>query len=422
MALVLSEMRLLLGAAVVLHSVLSWPSIAVRYTDVHPWILGRIPFRQALRLESEDSWLSRKHPEYQIVKLFRKEVPENARVLAMAGVPESYIRPDVLVSYQSATGEKLADIFFAAFTADYQPRSAEWVRFAPRQVRKIRVYQTREWKMEWTIAEMRIYSGGHELPRRPEWRLTANPNPWDIQLAFDNLPVTRWRCGELARPGMWVEVDFGGPQTVDAVELESPTDSGGRDLRVEGADAAGHWSVLSDKRTIEWLSPPQFMGRGAVRELKWRGIDYLFLREGRYGYPEVAENPDAWGLTEVGSANGGHLYRLDAGLPLFEAPQAGTLRRAREVSGIFAVGQARSVRQALSPMPLSFPNLEKARSPQWGRHFACGGLVARQGGLKSPADSSPPHTSSKTKWHWALNSPFTRLEPAFPARPSGSSQ
>ena len=317
-ALVLSDMRLLLGAAVVLHAILSWPSVAVHYTDVHPWILGRIPFRQALRLETEDSWLWRKQPEYKVVKLFDKEVPPNARVLSMTGLPESYIRSDVLVNYQSAAGERLADMFFGAFTADYQPRSAEWVRFAPRSVQKIRVYQTRAWKMEWTIAEMRLFSGGRELRRGPEWRLTANPYPWDIQLAFDNSPVTRWRCGEPTRPGMWVEVDFGRPQMVDAVELESPTDSGHRDLRVEGADANDHWTVLSSTRTIEWLNPPQFMGKAAMREMKWRGIDYLFLREGDYGYPEVAENPAAWGLTEVGSANKGHLYRIDAGLPEFE--------------------------------------------------------------------------------------------------------
>lgn len=318
LALVLSDMRLLLGAAVVLHSILSWPSIAIHYTDLHPWILQRVPFKQALRIESEDSWLSRKQPFYKVAKLFQQKVPRDAHVLSFTAVPESYISADILVAYQSAFGERLADMFYAAFNADYQPRSAEWVRFPPHRVQKIRVYQTREWKMEWTIAEMRLFSAARELRRSPEWRLTANPNPWDIQLAFDNNPVTRWRCGEPTRPGMWVEVDLGRPQLVDAVELESPTDSGHRDLRVEGAGADGRWTVLGTVRTIDWLNPAQFMGKAAMRELKWRGIDYLYLTESDFGYPEVAENPPAWGLTEVGTAIGGHLYRIDAGLPELE--------------------------------------------------------------------------------------------------------
>ena len=41
----------------------------------------------------------------------------------------------------------------------------------------------------WTVAELRIYSLGKELMRSPGWRLSAQPNGWEVQLAFDNVSV-----------------------------------------------------------------------------------------------------------------------------------------------------------------------------------------------------------------------------------------
>ena len=60
-----------------------------------------------------------------------------------------------------------------------------------------------------------------------------------------------------------------------------------------------------------------------MRELKLRGIDYLFIRKGEFGWAEVDDNPEAWGLQEVGAASGGKLYLLKAGVPEVEAEQDG---------------------------------------------------------------------------------------------------
>ena len=59
----------------------------------------------------------------------------------------------------------------------------------------------------WGINELRFYRAGQELRRVAAWRLSAWPNPWDVQLAFDNNPVTRWSTWEAYQPGMYVEVD-----------------------------------------------------------------------------------------------------------------------------------------------------------------------------------------------------------------------
>ncbi len=326
LSLALLDMRLILGAVVTLHCFLSWPSIAYLYTDPHPWMLSRIPLKAALRIESQDGWLSRKQPDYNLAKLIETHVPSRSRVFSMTGLPESYIPRDTLVRFQSAFGEMLGDMFFAAYTIDYQPKCSERIQFAPRLLRKVRIVQTRPRvaDLEWTMSELRLYSAGREVARSPEWRITARPNPWEIQLAFDNSPVTRWRSWQPFEPGMFVEVDLGSSQTLDAVQLEDPLDCNEHWLRIDGLTADGKWATIPAERKGGLANPPQFMGKAAMREIKLRGVDYFFIREGEYGFPEISENPEAWGLTEIGNHSGGHLYRIDAGYPQMESDPDGT--------------------------------------------------------------------------------------------------
>jgi hypothetical protein len=327
LAITLLEMRLLLGAVVVLHLVLSWPGVARLYTAEHPWMLGRILAKQALRIESEDHWLSRKQPDYQIAKLFESKAPAGSRIFTMNGMPESYTTREVWVRFQSARVETMGDMFFAAFLGDFQPKCGERLAFAPATLRKLRVVETapRAGDAEWSISEFRIFVSGSEIARRPAWRITSRPNPWEIQLAFDNSPVTRWRSWQPFEPGMYVELDLDDPHVIDAVQLESPYDCTAHELRVEGLTADGRWETLANKRTIIPLNPPSFMGKAAMREMKLRGVDYLFIREGEFGYAETFENPAAWGLTLTGTAAGGRLYRLDAGYPILMSNDHGTI-------------------------------------------------------------------------------------------------
>ncbi len=329
LALVLTEMRLILATVVIAHCILSWPSVARTYASGSAWRLGRVPAKQALRIESEQSWLGRKQPDYAIARLFEEKTPAGSRILAMNGTPEAYTNRTVLVRFQSGEGETMGDIFFAAFAPDFQPRCAERFQFAPREVRKIRAVETGPGVagLHWSIHEFRVYQGRSELARRPEWRLTAQPNPWEAQLAFDNSPVTRWQSWQPFEPGMFVEVDFGRLRTIDAVQLEGPTDCSAHSLRLDGLTADGKWTTLDPQRDISPLDPSPFMGKAAMRELKQRGIDYLFLRDTDFGAADVIENPEAWGLSLAGQASGGRLYRIDAGYPRLETGEHAILSR-----------------------------------------------------------------------------------------------
>ena len=327
LALVLTEMQVALVAVVALHCILSWPSIASLYSAPHPWMLGRIPLRQALRIESEDSWLSRKQPDYPIARLIERQVQPHERVLAMSGVPESYTTRDVLVSFQSAAGDGGRDIFYSAYTADYQPRCGERFQF-PRRRRYAGSDSSRPIRASGfsSGASPNYDCRGRNRTRAPSRvenhcasESVGDPTglrqqPRDA-LAF--AATIRARHVGRGRPRRGTESGHGPSREPSRLRGSHPAP--GRDGPQREMDH------VSASAQIVPLTPPPFMGKAAMRELKLRGIDYLLLRETDFGYPEVQENPAAWGLTEVGKASNAHLYRLDAGYPVLEDERHDTI-------------------------------------------------------------------------------------------------
>jgi len=321
LAYALSDQRLLLGGMVLFHAVTCWPGFMPLYCGIYAWKLNAVvPWKAALRIQPEDVWLSRKQPDYRLARMFEKNIPPGKVLYTNNGMPEAYTTREIWIGFQSARGEVLNDILYGAWQPDFQPGYQQSFSFPAQSLRKVRVVQTAAAVTEeqWSITEFRIDNGGQERQRRPEWQLTAHPNPWDVQLAFDNSPVTRWRTWQRLEPGMYVEVDFGKPQTIDRVRLDCGAECTVDKLRLEGMDASGRWITLANSAKTSQQPTPGFMGKGAMREFKARGVDYIFLRDSDFGGPEVLENPESWGLTPAGRIDGGQLYRIDAGLPLLE--------------------------------------------------------------------------------------------------------
>jgi 4-amino-4-deoxy-L-arabinose transferase-like glycosyltransferase len=318
LAMVFAARPSLLVGAVVLHAVLSWPPLMRYYASPYVWRLpDGIPFKAALRIEPEDTYLSR-HGEYLIARMIEKEVRPGGHVFSTLGIPEAYTAREIWVNWQSGANEVLNDIFYAAIGRDNQPRFAVEFRFPPIAVRKLRAVQTAKASgdQQWGVFEFRLFSGSVELCRNSRWRLRARPNPWDVQLAFDHSPVTRWRSWAPFRPGMFVEVELGAAQMVDRVLLDCASECTLTKVRLDGADASGAWRTLSDSPSIAETGPVRFMGREAIGEMKARGVDYLLIRDSDWGAAEILEDPKAWGLTPVGRAFDARLYRLDASPPL----------------------------------------------------------------------------------------------------------
>ncbi len=297
LALVFARLPWLLMGLTVAHAVFSWPSLMTLYCSPYAWRLETIPAAQALRIEPEESWLSRKSGEYVTDRMLEQFVPPTAKIFSFSQVAESYTTRTLLVKYLSAPNEVLGDMVWAAIYGDFQPSRRITFRFPERATQHIRVIQTADMHGAlWSIAELRVYRAGQELARGPEWRLTAQPNPWDVQLAFDNDPVTRWRSWAAGKPEMYVDIDFGSPHPMDTLVIESSPDSGAAELRLNALNERGEWievggtPVKSEQRIAVGLR------RAAMEELKLNGIRYFLVPYDDIAAEDYQQHASIWGL------------------------------------------------------------------------------------------------------------------------------
>jgi len=149
------------------------------------------------------------------------------------------------------------------------------------------------------------------LPRSPDWRVRAWPNPWYVQLAFDNSAATCWHSGEGPAPGMWIETDFGAARSLDQVEIqEAPDTMWVVALQIEAMDTAGKWIKIADNPAMHALPVPRNLRRQSTYELYRRGIHYLVARDDDFGGPEYLDDPEGWNMSIVGRTRDATLYRI----------------------------------------------------------------------------------------------------------------
>ena len=295
------------------HAIASWPSVVNLYCAPSAWRFDtKDHIRPALRLEAEDTYLSRTFEGYAYDRLLEKLVPPDGIVLSYNQVAEAYTTRQIRVNFLSGPNQVLGDIVWTPLFEEFQPRITVDYRFPSRTVRKIRVVKTGDrLNVQWGITEVRLSNAGAELPRDPGWRLTAKPNPWDVQLAFDNSPVTRWRSWENVRPGMYVEIDFAKPQPVDLVRIETQTDWREPDMRIDGLDDSGKWTPLSTQGDRKLVPIKVNLRLAATRELKARGIRYLLVGLDDIGSEDFQQRAAFWGIKFLAEAGSERLYYIE---------------------------------------------------------------------------------------------------------------
>ena len=308
MGMAVERWRGVLPALAVLGLVLGWPTVLPKYTARYNWCLKSIPVRAALRKEPEADYLRRRIPEYALKEPLERAVRPGEKIFSFAGRAEAYLDRDIWVGYESALGMTASDTLRAA--TDHPPKTLRRFRFLPVTARGVRVVQTASANAEWTVAEMRVLTGGRGLPRSPHWRLSAWPNGWDVQLAFDNNYATRWSTVEAMRPRAFVAVEFGRSETLDEVDLECFSAREAR-LQVEVLTVRGEWVPLTD--TPEKLSffPPPGMRRGATLYVKSRGLGYVLIDDADPVAEDMRKYTSFWGIVPVAAASGMHLYRIE---------------------------------------------------------------------------------------------------------------
>jgi hypothetical protein len=303
LAIVLCRWRVIGLAVLALHAVLSWPAVVSLYCGQSAWRIADLPWKTALRIESEEHYLSEKGlgESYEMCRLINKEVPAGQTILSAATFPRSWVDRDIIVSWESAFGDRMWDAIRSAaaesgWRADF--------RFPPQRLEKIRLANPA------AIGELRFFHAGRELPRLPAWRLSAWPNNWDVQLAFDNNSATAWSAWEPYRPGMYVQADLGAPAEMDQVTVECSCDLRGLPLRVQSW-ANGRWQDIGSAASLSEAPPFPGSRRAATAYLKANGLRYLLFHRTDGTAKDLVINRERWGITLIAASRDHRLYRID---------------------------------------------------------------------------------------------------------------
>lgn len=321
LALAAERPRWLLPAIMILHGLLSWYAPPLRYFDPYAPRISGVPLRAALRIETEEAYLARSEPGYLIDRMIERQVPPGNRVFSFEPIPAAWTMREIVTGQHAGENEVLTDVLRGALISDACPIQALDYRFSPIRLRRVRAIETARISGEmWSVAEFRIREGGRLLAPEGKWRVSANPNPWDAQMAFDDSLVTRWRSWEDAAPGMFLDVDFGEAKLVDQVTLVCDQEEPRNAISLFGMDVTGAWHPLSALPSVTSEPITRNLREEAVRQLLAHGIRYLLVTPSAFGANDLDAHPAAWGIQPSGESAGAHLYRLDPDHTEMESP------------------------------------------------------------------------------------------------------
>jgi hypothetical protein len=315
MAVAMGNFRGILSGTMAVHAVLSWPWWLTWYCDQYAWRLETMPWKAALRIIPEDQYLRDHSWAYSAARLIDANVPKGSQVLGTGGVAFAYSEREFLIDTQSAPSQTSMDALNVAWNQDYQPSMVQVFRMDDRNLRRLRLVQiatvASEW-VQWGVHEIRFYHRGNEVKRNAAWRLRAWPNPWEVQLAFDGSLATRWRTWEAARPGDYIEVDFGKDEEVDEVRVYTSPEDSAVQTALETLDQNGNWLQMVRNPHVESSDLAHYSLRlAATYEMKRRALEYLEVTDNFAGASDLADDPEAWGLTKVAAGYGLRLYRVN---------------------------------------------------------------------------------------------------------------
>ncbi len=308
MGIGLAEVPGALPALILFDALVCWPPILSTYCDPWNWRISSAPVRAALRLDPVAPYILKNIGDYALKVPIELEVRRGERIFSFAGQPQAYIDRDILVSYESTLANLAQDILWAPQA--HKPEFAQHFKFLPVTTSGVRVVNIAKGTEFWTVSEMRLRFQGRELTRSPAWRLSAWPNGWEVQLAFDNNYATRWSTWEGIAPHARLQVEFPAAQRLDEVVLEGGPAWTAR-LQVEVLLDSGRWVPLTDTPELVKTDFPAGIRRAATREMKALGLRFLLVNEGDMVYADMKKYPTFWGITQLAEANGTHFYRID---------------------------------------------------------------------------------------------------------------
>jgi hypothetical protein len=308
MGIGLADVPAALPVLALFHALVSWPPVLSAYCDPSSWRISSFPGRAALRLDPPAPFLLKSIGDYPLKIPIERNVPRGERIFSFSGRAEAYIDREIIVSYESTLGNLAHDILWTPQA--HKPLNALNFKFLPVATRGVRVVNIASGSDFWTVSEMRLRFQGRELARSPAWRISAWPNGWEAQLAFDNNYATRWSTWEAIAPHQRLQVELPATDRVDEVVLECDPAWNAR-IQVEIRLDSGRWVALTDKPEIVKSEFASGIRRAATREVKALGFRFLLVNEGDLVYADMTKYASYWGITQLAEANGTHFYRID---------------------------------------------------------------------------------------------------------------
>ncbi len=307
----LSDIKIALPVLAIVNAVVCWPSVIGIYCHPDNWRLRDFPLRQALRIEPEEAFLLSRLPDYDAARIIDRLVPIGGRVFSFGRIPDAYTSREIIVSAESSVNLKMRDLLWIPLMPDLQPAWRLVFSFPAQRLRRIRVMQTKSGSDNWSVSEFRMFHGSNELERRANWKLRAHPNPWDIQLAFDADPITRWNSRQVLYAGMYIDVDLNTPEEIDSVALECSHDQWGIGLELQGQDETGKWKTLAGKPAASDQPIRVNLRRAATRALKAKGVTHLLVNDEDYTAADFIKNARDWAIHLVAKPSSSRLYQID---------------------------------------------------------------------------------------------------------------
>lgn len=319
LALTVARTPLALPALMAFHAFLSWPHVLKTYCSPYAWRLERIPIAAALRLTNEEKYLTDRSYGYVVARMIEDHVPKGGKVFTFGGVAEAYTTRQVLTAYQSGSNNNLGDFIWTALFQGLGPQRQLRYNFPEKPIRRIKIVQMKTSSEQFGVTELRLLHQNKELPRSPDWRLRAMPNPWDVQLAFDNSPVTRWKSWESMRPGMFVEVDLGKDQIIDSVLLETTNDQYQAELQLYVQSENKDWLLVKEPPQTKEVPQLRGLRRAAMEELRARNIHYILAMPDDPAAKDYFSNRILWGIRLLADRAGARIYAIEEAMPIEEA-------------------------------------------------------------------------------------------------------
>lgn len=311
LAMVLDEFRLVSPLVVALHALLSWPSVLPLYAGTYAWRLERPNWSAALRITPEETYLLQARDDHQMVRRLDAVVPAGEAIFSPAIGNSAYHTRNLIGPFESRLGNRTYDMLFRATIDDLRTTRRLRFHFPALTARRLRVVINVRNDQPLAISEVRLWNDSKELPRDPSWRLRASVNPWEVQSAFDNSPLTVWTVGQRTEPGMFLQIDLGAVRTVDEVTVDVPEVQRWADSQISVDSGDGVWKSVPNQPTQDKLDWPPRMRRAAIEEMKASGFRWLLLRDGELLADDFVERSAQWGVHQVEYANRCRLWRLE---------------------------------------------------------------------------------------------------------------